>query len=115
MDLGIQGFLAPLLCPNDDSLSVWVEWTNAPDCIPAGTVIAFDVLVTATCAAGPDACDPPACPGDCADGNGEVGIEDFLRLLGQWGGTGSCDIVNPCPVDIQDFLEPLGQWGACRS
>ncbi len=34
----------------------------------------------------------PACPWDCADGDGTVGILDFLGLLAQWSQVGtSCD------------------------
>ena len=54
-----------------------------------------------------------ACPWDCADGNGDVGITDFLQLLSEWGMVGS-----PCDTDgggvgITDFLALLGNWGAC--
>jgi hypothetical protein len=31
--LGIQGFLAETEDPNDDSLTVWIEWLDAPDTI----------------------------------------------------------------------------------
>lgn len=35
--LGIQGFLDTSTNPNDDSLSVWLEWLDAPDSVPSGT------------------------------------------------------------------------------
>ena len=35
--LGLQGFLASTRDPSDDSLSVWLEWKDAPDLIGAGT------------------------------------------------------------------------------
>jgi len=43
--LGVQGFLVSSSNPNDDSLSVWLEWLDAPDTIPAGTrlILTFDV------------------------------------------------------------------------
>jgi len=59
------------------------------------------------------------CPADL-DGDGEVGIIDFLELLGAWG---PCP--DPCPpfcfgdsdgdcqVGIVDFLQLLAQWGPC--
>ena len=53
------------------------------------------------------------CPWDCAkpfDGN--VGINDFLALLAQWGGPGSCDI-DGGGVGINDFLDLLANWGRC--
>ncbi len=56
---------------------------------------------------------PPACPWDCGDGDGTIGIVDFLALLGQWGQVAtSCDI-DGGGVGITDFLELLGNWGAC--
>ena len=53
------------------------------------------------------------CPWDCGgDLNGDVGIVDFLALLGQWGDPGSCDF-DGGGVGIVDFLELLGNWGPC--
>jgi Zn-dependent M28 family amino/carboxypeptidase len=59
-----------------------------------------------------------ACPADL-DGNGSVGVTDFLQLLAAWG---SCpDPPDPCPADLDgngsvgvtDFLALLADWGAC--
>ncbi len=55
---------------------------------------------------------PPTCPWDCGNGNGDVGIEDFLAVLGQWGAPGPCDF-DGGGVGITDFLKLLGTWGAC--
>ncbi len=52
------------------------------------------------------------CPWDCADGDGTVGINDFLALLGQWGQVDSCDF-DGSGVGVTDFLEMLGNWGPC--
>ena len=55
------------------------------------------------------------CPWDCdsAESNdGTVGIVDFLALLGQWGGPGSCDF-DGGGVGITDFLDLLANWGPC--
>jgi len=52
------------------------------------------------------------CPWDCADGDGNVGIVDFLALLAEWGGPGACDF-DGAGIGITDFLELLGNWGAC--
>jgi glucose/arabinose dehydrogenase len=61
----------------------------------------------------PDECDEPA----DLDGDGTVGINDFLLLLAAWG---SCpDPPEECPADIDgdgavgvnDFLWLLGAWG----
>jgi parallel beta-helix repeat protein len=54
------------------------------------------------------------CPWDCGlPRDRQVGIVDFLAMLGQWGQVGA-----PCDVDgggvgITDFLELLGNWGPC--
>ncbi len=82
---------------------------------------------TLDCQQAPGTCgDPPvvdmgayelqaSCPWDC-DGaesiDGTVGIVDFLTLLAQWGGPGSCDF-DGGGVGITDFLELLANWGPC--
>jgi hypothetical protein len=58
------------------------------------------------------------CPADF-DGDGAVGITDFLALLAAWGPCPSPPA--PCPADldgdgvvgITDFLALLASWGAC--
>ncbi|MHC4080245.1 MAG: hypothetical protein ACYS15_07115 [Planctomycetota bacterium] len=56
---------------------------------------------------------PPPCPWDCGDGDGTVGVVDFLALLAQWGQVGtSCD-VDGGGVGVTDFLELLATWGSC--
>ncbi len=52
------------------------------------------------------------CPWDCGDGDGEVGVVDFLNLLGTWGSPGNCDY-DGNGVDVTDFLDLLAHWGAC--
>ncbi len=52
------------------------------------------------------------------DGSGDVGVSDFLALLGAWG---PCPPKGDCPADfdgssdvgVSDFLELLGNWGPC--
>ncbi len=58
---------------------------------------------------------PLPCPWDCTVGGGDgtVGISDFLLLLAQWGGPGTCDF-DGGGVGITDFLELLANWGPCR-
>lgn len=56
----------------------------------------------------------PPCPWDCQpmpDNN--VGINDLLALLSQWGGAGGCDF-NGGGVGITDLLKLLSTWGPCR-
>ncbi len=60
--------------------------------------------------------EPPkiVCPWDCGEpSDGQVGINDFLAVLGTWGEVGA-----PCDFDgdgvgITDFLKILGTWGSC--
>ena len=59
----------------------------------------------------------PVVPGDL-DGDGSVGILDFLQLLASWGSCPqpcppSCpaDLDGDCQVGIVDFLVLLGNWG----
>jgi len=59
----------------------------------------------------PDSCDVT---GDI-DGDGVVGINDFLLLLAAWGPCGDCnacpaDLDGDCQVGIDDFLLLLGAW-----
>ncbi len=46
--LGVQGFLTSSSDPNDDSLSVGLEWLDAPDVVPSGTRTrsTFEVIAT---------------------------------------------------------------------
>jgi hypothetical protein len=60
----------------------------------------------------------PPCPPDCAlPADGVVNVTDFLYMLGQWGGPGSCDSAPPPAgdgvVNVTDFLYMLGFWGPC--
>jgi hypothetical protein len=55
----------------------------------------------------------PPCPWDCGDGDGEVGIVDFLAMLAGWGLPGPCDFDGDAQVGITDFLALLGSWGPC--
>ena len=54
------------------------------------------------------------CPWD-TDGDGLVGITDFLELLGAWGPNPGhpADFDGDGIVGITDFLELLGNWGSC--
>jgi hypothetical protein len=44
-----------------------------------------------------------------------VNVVDFLALLAQWGGVGSCDCDQPPDgvVNVVDFLAILADWGSC--
>jgi serine protease AprX len=54
------------------------------------------------------------CPGDF-DGDGEVGVTDFLQMLGAWGPNPGhpADLNGDGEVNVTDFLELLAVWGPC--
>ena len=55
---------------------------------------------------------PPACLASDLDGDGVVGILDFLFLLSQWGTPGG-DVDGDGTTGVSDFLALLGNWGPC--
>ena len=61
----------------------------------------------------PDECES-SCPGDI-DGDGTVGINDFLDLLAAWGPNPGhpADLDGDGVVGINDFLDLLAAWGPC--
>ncbi|MHC4080256.1 MAG: Ig-like domain-containing protein [Planctomycetota bacterium] len=91
---------------NSKGQELYDLWNDNDKCPP-------EVMQTATIQlAGPD------CPADI-DGDGEVGVTDFLVLLAEWG---PCpDPPDPCPSDLDDdgevgvtdFLVLLAEWGPC--
>jgi hypothetical protein len=46
--LGVQAYRLDSSNPNDDSLSVWLEWVDAPPSIGAGTVVEVSFQIVAT-------------------------------------------------------------------
>jgi hypothetical protein len=69
---------------------------------------------TEICVTIPD-CTPAALPSDL-DGDGIVGMVDFLALLAAWGSCSDCgncpaDFDGDCSVGILDLLVLLGNWG----
>ncbi len=61
----------------------------------------FDLVIASLC----------ACTGDL-NGDGDVGIADFLLLLVAWDTPGA-DLDGNGNTDISDFLILLSQWGPC--
>jgi hypothetical protein len=60
----------------------------------------------------PDECEG-LCPWDCqTTPDGTVNISDFLKMLAQWGGPGSCDFDGD-GVGFTDFVGLLAYWGPC--
>ncbi len=59
------------------------------------------------------ACPGVSCPAD-VDGDGHVGIQDLLALLGSWGDPGGpADVNRDGLVDVLDLLAVLSGWGPC--
>ncbi len=61
-------------------------------------------------------CDENTCTGDL-NGDGNVGVEDLLSVLDQWGVCGyncSADLTGDEHVGVDDLLVLLGAWGACE-
>jgi hypothetical protein len=64
----------------------------------------------------PDTCE---CPGEM-NGDGIVGIDEFLTVLANWGLCTACppscpgDIDASCSVGVLDFLFVLSRWGPCN-
>ncbi len=58
-------------------------------------------------------CSPATCPD--IDGDGEVGINDFLLVIGNWGPNPGhpADLDGDGMVGISDFLLVIGNWGVC--
>ena len=79
--------------------------SDAPDCNANGIPDGCDLALGTS----PDC----GCPWDCGDGDGEVGIVDFLALLAQWGASGPCDFDGGGNVGITDMLALLANWGPC--
>jgi hypothetical protein len=80
----------------------WVSNNSFYD-YPCDTSV--DYVATLTCNG------VPACPADFDD-DGRVGIQDFLFLLGSWGGPDG-DVDGDNTTDLIDFLLLLGAWGPC--
>ncbi len=57
--------------------------------------------------------DTGGCPWDCGDGNDDVGIGDFLAVLGTWGQVGAACDLDGGGVGITEFLKIIGNWGPC--
>ncbi|TDJ58376.1 MAG: hypothetical protein E2O40_01575 [Planctomycetota bacterium] len=91
---------------------------------PPGEQLCFTAIIndggfccsTEICITIPD-CTPAAVPSDL-DGDGVVGIVDFLALLNAWGSCSDCSTPQACPADfdgdcsvgILDLLILLGNW-----
>ena len=51
------------------------------------------------------------CVWDCGTVDDNVGIDDFLALLGQWGQPGMSCSFNGTAIGIVEFLDLLANWG----
>jgi hypothetical protein len=62
-----------------------------------------------------DVCDPLLLC-DC-DGNGGVGVNDYVTLLSEWGNTApplTCDCDGNGGVGVNDYVTLLGEWGLLK-
>ena len=109
--VGVQGYLTSSVDPNDDSLSVWLEWMDAPSTIAASSVITATITLRAIPASAPPA---PACAGDI-NGDGFTNAADFTILAGNFGSavtpnTGG-DLNGDGLVNAGDFVILAGDFG----
>lgn len=96
--------------PEDDGVNYSGMWSNYP-LLPSGTVIASDrqrgLFVLEV--------DLPEAPGDI-DGDGVVGFQDLLIMLGTWGDCPAegcpADLDGDGVVDFNDLLALLSYWSA---
>jgi hypothetical protein len=106
---GTFTFDQELLAPQAASCAVFVDIDNDADLDLALIDELEDVVIL-------HLNDGNGVPGDL-DGDGEVGILDFLQLLGAWGPCPGCppfcpgDLDFDCGVNVNDFLILLANWG----
>lgn len=55
---------------------------------------------------------PDPCPADL-DGDGLVGVDDVLAVLGFWGGGSGGDANGDGSTDVDDMLAVIADWGPC--
>ena len=96
----------------DGQSMVYLRWTHAVSDFAwaySGWNI-DDITITAV-----DGSDVEPCPGD-TDGSGDVGTDDLLLVIGEFGCTSNCgaaDIDGDGAVNTNDILEVVGAWGQC--
>ncbi len=80
-----------------------------------GEDLCFTVMITGCCST--QLCLPvPDCQPPCdLNGDGIIGIDDFLAVLAAWGPCGDCDACpadfdGDCAVDVDDVLTLLANW-----
>jgi hypothetical protein len=94
-------------------------WLVAADAVQGQTAKRFDTRENSNSGYRPVltvSYETASCSADL-DGDGFVGITDFLDLLAQWGTdpSGPPDLDGDGVVGITDFLELLANWGICPS
>jgi hypothetical protein len=113
----------PDTCDIADLTSLDCNFDSIPDecqvdcnsnLVPDDCDIAAGTSLDDNCDGVPDECEPSTCLADCeAVPDGDIGLNDFFALLGQWAQIGtSCDF--GCDgVGINDLLDLLANWGPC--
>jgi hypothetical protein len=97
----------PDSCDFDDGISQDCNTNGTPDECDIADGSSDDVNGNAV----PDDCE---CLGDFND-DGEVGVQDFLYLLADWGPCSVClrDLDGDGVIGVTDFLNLLAYWGPC--
>lgn len=102
-----SGTLVNVVASISDPAGTTVIWDGTIPNFPVTGTLTGDLVVVG------DPGENGTCPSDL-DGDGEVGITDFLTILAVWGTVGtSADIDGDGVVGIGDFLQLLGDWGPC--
>ncbi len=109
IDAGNNTLVPPNIITDADGNPRFVDDPGSPDCPQAPGACGLPPIVDM------GAYEFQGCPWDL-DGDGAVGISDFLALLGLWGTDpgGPPDFDGDGDVGIEDFLDLLAQWGLCR-
>jgi hypothetical protein len=113
--------VAGMLLHNNDPKVISTQISHKPPA-PGETYVSFDVIPLFDEDGQPTGINVetvahtpvPLCPWDCGvPPDGLVSVLDFLAMLSQWGGPGSCDFNIDGVVSILDFLAMLAHWGPC--
>jgi hypothetical protein len=94
-----------------------IDVDGATDLVQVVQVLGEYQILVRTASTGSAWSPGSCCPGDI-DGNGEVGVDDLLALIGAWG---VCSDPANCPadlngsgaVDVDDLLSLLSAFGGC--
>ncbi|MHC5006544.1 MAG: EF-hand domain-containing protein [Planctomycetota bacterium] len=103
-----SGTLVDVVASLSNPPGTTVIWDGTIPNYPVTGTLTGDVVVVG------DEVGGETCRSD-VDGDGEVGVADFLDILAAWGAAGSvaADIDGDGLVGVGDFLQLLSDWGPC--